>query len=104
MRCPAADHRPDEAQRLLFHTHDQLARHYAVGERDDPRPLLEACVGDEPWSKAAMDGTHIPDHVPHLRGRGVEGQLLTDRSHGEARYPRYTASTLLPSGSNRNAA
>jgi len=79
---PLAPRRVRQAPRGVVHVDDELARHEAIGERDDARLVaVHAAIRD----KAVREAMHLADRLqrlPHPVGAGGDGKFLANGSHG----------------------
>src|SRR5678815_3548825 len=76
-----APRRPRQPHRLAVHGDDQLLRHHAVEEGDDPRLAFHAAVGEEARGDALVDVGDVAERLPDVGRARRDRDFLMNAGH-----------------------
>ena len=68
MHCSPTDRCINEPADIVIESDDPLARHHAMGERDDPGVAIQPCIHQHARYQAYVGRTDVADGRPYVRG------------------------------------
>src|SRR6516164_6015307 len=77
-----ADDGIDQPPSRIVAIDQKLARHHAVGKRDDARIAIEPGVEHEAWHEPRMQRPKVAQGIPYFVCRRIDRNLLVNGSHG----------------------